>query len=299
VINYKHLHYFWVVAKQGGIARAAERLHLTPQTISGQISLLEERVGEPLLSKSGRNLELTETGRLVLSYADEIFSLGGELEAALRDLPPDRQMVFKVGIADVVPKTIAYRLLAPALAMPEPVRIICRENSLANLLAELALHRADMVIADGPIPPGINVRGFSHVLGECGISFLAVPRLAKPLRKGFPHSLNGAPLLIPSETNLVQAKLLEWLDRLRIYPRIVGEFDDSALMKVFGQAGTGIFIASTPIAAEVVKQYGVQIIGSTEDVLEQYYAISVERRISHPAVSAITETAREWLNQDS
>lgn len=299
MINYKHLHYFWVVAKQGGIARAAERLHLTPQTISGQISLLEERVGEPLLSKSGRNLELTETGRLVLSYADEIFSLGGELEAALRDLPPDRQMVFKVGIADVVPKTIAYRLLAPALAMPEPVRIICRENSLANLLAELALHRADMVIADGPIPPGINVRGFSHVLGECGISFLAVPRLAKPLRKGFPHSLNGAPLLIPSETNLVQAKLLEWLDRLRIYPRIVGEFDDSALMKVFGQAGTGIFIASTPIAAEVVKQYGVQIIGSTEDVLEQYYAISVERRISHPAVSAITETAREWLNQDS
>ena len=299
MINYKHLHYFWVVAKQGGIARAAERLHLTPQTISGQISLLEERVGEPLLSKSGRKLELTETGRLVLSYADEIFSLGGELEAALRDLPPDRQMVFKVGIADVVPKTIAYRLLAPALAMPEPVRIICRENSLANLLAELALHRADMVIADGPIPPGINVRGFSHVLGECGISFLAVPRLAKPLRKGFPHSLNGAPLLIPSETNLVQAKLLEWLDRLRIYPRIVGEFDDSALMKVFGQAGTGIFIASTPIAAEVVKQYGVQIIGSTEDVLEQYYAISVERRISHPAVSAITETAREWLNQDS
>ena len=299
MINYKHLHYFWVVAKQGGIARAAERLHLTPQTISGQISLLEERVGEPLLSKSGRNLELTETGRLVLSYADEIFSLGGELEAALRDLPPDRQMVFKVGIADVVPKTIAYRLLAPALAMPEPVRIICRENSLANLLAELALHRTDMVIADGPIPPGINVRGFSHVLGECGISFLAVPRLAKPLRKGFPHSLNGAPLLIPSETNLVQAKLLEWLDRLRIYPRIVGEFDDSALMKVFGQAGTGIFIASTPIAAEVVKQYGVQIIGSTEDVLEQYYAISVERRISHPAVSAITETAREWLNQDS
>ena len=296
MLNYKHLHYFWVVAKQGGIARAGERLHLTPQTISGQISVLEDSIGEALFSKSGRNLELTETGRLVLSYADEIFSLGGELEEALRNLPPDRRMIFKVGIADVVPKTIAYRLLAPALSMSDPVRIICRENNLVSLLAELALHRVDMVIADGPIPPGINVRGFSHELGECGISFLAVTHLARPLRKDFPHSLNGAPLLIPSETNLVQAKLLDWLDNLRVYPRIVGEFDDSALMKVFGQAGAGIFIIPTPIATEVAKQYGVRIIGSTEDVREQYYAISVERRISHPAVSAITETAREWLN---
>jgi LysR family transcriptional activator of nhaA len=296
MINYKHLHYFWVVAKQGGIARASERLHLTPQTISGQISLLEDSIGTALFSKAGRGLELTETGRMVLSYADEIFSVGGELEDALRNLPPDRPMVFKVGIADVVPKTIAYRLLAPALSLPDPVRIICRENNLASLLAELALHRVDMVIADGPIPPGINVRGFNHVLGECGISFLAVPNLARPLRKDFPRSLNGAPLLIPSETNLVQAKLLQWFDSLRIYPRIVGEFDDSALMKVFGQAGAGIFIIPTPIATEVAKQYGARIIGSTADVREQYYAISVERRISHPAVSAITETAREWLN---
>jgi LysR family transcriptional activator of nhaA len=295
VINYKHLHYFWVVAKQGGIARASERLHLTPQTISGQISLLEDSIGEALFSKAGRGLELTATGRMVLSYADEIFSVGGELEDALRNLPPDRPMVFKVGIADVVPKTIAYRLLAPALSLPDPVRIICRENNLASLLAELALHRVDMVIADGPIPPGINVRGFNHVLGECGISFLAVPNLARPLRKAFPRSLNGAPLLIPSETNLVQAKLLQWFDSRRIYPRIVGEFDDSALMKVFGQAGTGIFIIPTPIATEVAKQYDVRIIGSTDEVRDQYYAISVERRISHPAVSAVTEAAREWL----
>ncbi|MEZ5542379.1 MAG: transcriptional activator NhaR [Pseudomonadota bacterium] len=295
MINYKHLHYFWVVAKQGGIARASERLHLTPQTISGQIGQLEQSIGEALFSKAGRGLELTETGRLVLRYADEIFSLGGELEDTLRHLPTERQMIFKVGIADVVPKTIAYRLLAPALSLSEPVRIICRENNLASLLAELALHRVDMVIADGPIPPGINVRGFSHVLGECGISFLAVPQLAQTMRKDFPRSLDGAPLLIPSETNLVQAKLLAWLDGLRIYPRIVGEFDDSALMKVFGQAGTGIFIISTPIAAEVAKQYGVRLIGSTEAVREQYYAISTERRISHPAVSAVTATAREWL----
>jgi LysR family transcriptional activator of nhaA len=295
MINYKHLHYFWVVAKQGGITRASERLHLTPQTISGQISLLEDSIGEALFSKAGRNLELTETGRLVLGFADEIFSLGGELEEALRHRSPDRRITFKVGIADVVPKTIAYRLLAPALSLPDPVRLICRENNLASLLAELALHRLDMVIADGPIPSGINVRGFSHELGECGISFLAVPQQARTLCKNFPHSLNGAPLLIPSETNLVQAKLLGWLDSLRIYPHIVGEFDDSALMKVFGQAGTGIFITPTPIATEVARQYGLRIIGSTEEVREQYYAISVERRISHPAVSAITRTAREWL----
>jgi LysR family transcriptional activator of nhaA len=296
MINYKHLHYFWVVAKQGGVMRASERLHLTPQTISGQISLLEDSIGETLFRKVGRNLELTEAGRMVLSYADEIFSLGGELEEAVRNLPPGRRMTFKVGIADVVPKTIAYRLLAPALSMPEPVRIVCRENNLPSLLAELALHRVDLVIADGPIPQGINVRGFSHPLGDCGVSFLAAPRLARKLSNDFPRSLNGAPLLIPSEINLVQAKLLNWLDRRRIHPRIVGEFDDSALMKVFGQAGTGIFSIPTPIAAEVAKQYGVRIIGSTEEVREQYYAISVERRISHPAVSAITESAREWLN---
>jgi LysR family transcriptional regulator, transcriptional activator of nhaA len=295
MINYKHLHYFWVVAKQGGIARASERLHLTPQTISGQINLLEEHLGESLFNKVGRNLELTETGRMVLSYADEIFSLGSELEEALQSLPSDRPMVFRVGVADVVPKTIAYRLLAPALELPDSVHIVCKENSLDNLLGELALHRIDMVVADGPIPPGLNVRGYNHVLGECGISFLAVPKLAKSLRKDFPQSLNGSPLLLPSETNMVQARLFKWLDGLHIRPRIVGEFDDSALMKVFGQAGIGVFIAPLAIADEVASQYGVQIIGKTEEVREQFYAISVERRLSHPAVVAITETARAWL----
>ena len=295
MLNYKHLHYFWMVAKQGGIARASERLHLTPQTISAQVSLLEDSLGEALFSKAGRNLELTEAGRLVLSYADEMFSLGGELEEAVRNLPSGRPVVFKVGVADVVPKSIAYRLLAPALDLPDPVRIVCRENSLDALLAELALHRIDMVIADGPIPPGLNVRGFNHALGESGISFLAVPKLARGLRKNFPHSLNGAPLLIPSETNLVQARLFQWFDSLHVYPRIVGEFDDSALMKVFGQAGAGVFMVPTAIAAEVARQYAVQVVGNTGDVREQFYAISVERRISHPAVAAVTETAREWL----
>lgn len=295
MINYKHLHYFWMVAKQGGVIRASERLHITPQTISGQINLLEEQLGTMLFAKSGRNLELTESGRLVLSYADEIFSLGNELEDAVRNQPVDRPLVFKVGIADVVPKSIAYHLIAPALDLPDPVRIVCKENNLESLLAELALHQIDLVIADGPIPPGINVRGFNHALGESGISFMAVPALANKLRKKFPRSLDGAPLLVPSDMNMVRPRLLSWLDGLRIYPRIVGEFDDSALMKVFGQAGAGVFIIPTAISDDVAKQFRVKKFGETEDVREQFYAISVERKISHPAVAVITENARAWL----
>jgi len=295
MINYKHLHYFWAVAKQGGIARASEHLHLTPQTISGQISLLEDSLGEALFQKVGRNLELTDAGRLALSYAEEIFSLGGELEDTVRNLPGGRPMVFRVGVADVVAKTIAYRLLEPAMRLPGPVRIVCKENNLDRLLAELALHRIDMVLADSPIPSGLNIRGFSHALGECGVSFLATPELAGDLRGEFPQSLNGAPLLMPSDVNQVQRRLLYWLDSQRIYPRIVGEFDDSALMKAFGRAGAGIFVTPTAIAVENMKQYGVEMIGSTDAVQEHFYAISVERKISHPAVAEITQTAREWL----
>lgn len=295
MINYKHLHYFWVVAKEGGIARAGESLHLTPQTISGQIRLLEESLGEDLFTRVGRNLELTETGRLVLRYADEIFSLGGELEETLRHLPSGRPLVFKVGVADVVPKSIAYRLLAPALQLQESVRIVCREGSIDALLADLSVHRVDLVIADGPIPSSVNVQGFNHPLGECGVSFLAAPTLADKLDKGFPQNLNGAPLLLQGETTVVRSRLVKWLNKLHLHPRIVGEFDDSALMKAFGQAGTGVFIAPTPIARNVEQQYGVVAIGQTDEVCEQFYAISVERKISHPAVSAITESAREWL----
>ena len=298
MINYKHLHYFWMVAKEGGIARASERLHLTPQTISGQLSLLEEYLGEALFSRVGRNLEITETGRLVLSYADEIFSLGGELEEMVRNLPSGRPLVFKVGVADVVPKSIAYHLLAPALQLPEPVRIVCREGVIESLLADLALHRVDLVIADGPIPANMNVRGFNHPLGECGISFFAVPKLARKLGNDFPQNLSGAPLLLPGEMTVVRGQLLKWFDGLHIHPRIVGEFDDSALMKTFGQAGTGVFIAPTPIEKEIEKQYGVVAIGQADEVREQFYAISVERKISHPAVSAITEAARQWLFTD-
>jgi len=298
MINYKHLHYFWVVAKEGGVARASERLHLTPQTISGQLSLLEDNLGEALFNRVGRNLEMTETGRLVLSYADEIFSLGGELEEMVSNLPSGRPMVFKVGVSDVVPKSIAYRLLAPSLQLPEPVRIVCREGAINSLLAELAVHKVDLVIADGPIPSNVNVRGFNHPLGDCGISFFAEPKLARSLGKDFPQNLSGAPLLLPGETTVVRNRLVQWFNGHHLHPRIVGEFDDSALMKAFGQGGAGVFIAPTPIAKEVEKQYGVVSIGQTDEVREQFYAISVERKISHPAVSAITEAAREWLLTD-
>lgn len=297
MINYKHLHYFWAVAKEGSIARASERLNLTPQTISGQLGLLEDHLGEALFTRVGRNLELTETGRLVLSYADEIFSLGGELEEMVHNLPDGRPLLFKVGVTEVVPKSIAYRLLAPALQLPEPVRIICREGAIDALLAELAVHRVDLVIADGPIPPGVNVRGFNHKLGDCGITFFATARLARKLGKNFPDSLNGAPLLMPGETTMVRSRLMSWLEGLHIHPRIIAEFDDSALMKAFGRSGSGVFIAPTPIAEEVEKQYGVVGIGQTDEVRELFYAISVERKITHPAVVAITEIAREWLFQ--
>ena len=295
MINYKHLHYFFVVAKEGSIARASELLHLTPQTISGQLSVLENSLGEALFSRSGRNLELTEIGRLVLSYADEIFSLGGELEEMVRNLPSERQLIFKVGVTDVIPKSIAYRLLEPAFEVSESIRIICREGDTNALLAELAVHKLDLVIADQPIPANINVRGYNHALGGCGISFFATPDLADRLSGEFPDCLNAAPLLLPGDTNAARNHLIQWLDEHHIYPRIIGEFDDSALLKAFGQGGKGVFFAPTAIADEVAIQYGVQVIGQTDKVKEHFYAISVERKISHPAIAAINETAGAWL----
>jgi len=308
MINYKHLHYFWMVAKEGGIARASERLHLTPQTISGQLSVFEENLGEALFTRVGRNLEITETGRQVMSYANEIFSLGGELEEMVRNLPASRPLQFIVGVSDVVPKSIACRILAPALQLPDSVRIICREGSIDSLLGELGSHKVDLVIADGPIPHGVNVRGFNHLLGDSGTSFFATSELADSLfdngkiknkainnKYGFPQSLNGAPFLLPGLTTLVRSHLAQWFDELHIHPRIVGEFDDSALMKSFGQTGSGIFIAPTAIAEEVEKQYGVITIGQTDEIRAKFYAISVERKISHPAILEITKTAREWL----
>jgi LysR family transcriptional regulator, transcriptional activator of nhaA len=292
-INYKHLHYFWVVAKCGGIGRASEQLHLTPQTISGQITLLEESLGASLFDRVGRRIELNETGRMVFSYADEIFSLGEELEDMLHHRPGDRPLQFSVGVVDSVQKSIAYMLLEPALKLPETLRMVCREGKLSTLLAGLAIQSFDIVIADGPMPANSNVRGYSHLLGECGITFFAAQSLARQVRKGFPQSLDGAPFLLPGEDAAVRPRLLKWFDRERIRPRIAGEFDDGALLKEFGEAGTGVFCMPSVVAAQIKRQYGVVEVGSTSEVMEQFFAISVERRLSHPAVVAISSAARK------
>ncbi|MFA5242567.1 MAG: transcriptional activator NhaR [Sulfuricella sp.] len=294
-LNYKHLHYFWAVAKAGGVTRASERLHLTPQTISGQLSLFEEVLGEKLFKRVGRSFELTETGRMVLSYADEIFSLGQELEEVLHHRPTGRPLQFSVGITDSVPKALAYLLLEPAMQEAQPPRIVCREGKVADLLTELAVHRLDLVIADSPMPRSIDVRGFSHLLGECGLTFFATKELAQRHTGPFPHCLDGAPLLLPGEDVAVRSRLIRWLGDKRIRPRITGEFDDSALMKAFGQAGAGIFTAPSAIAEQVKRQYEVVSIGATEEVIEQFYAISVERKLTHPAVVAISRAARQEL----
>ena len=292
-INYKHLHYFWVVAKAGSIARASEQLHLTPQTISGQLSQFESVQGEQLFEKSGRNLALTEAGRLVLSYAEEIFSLGQELEQVLHHLPTERIVQLRVGVSDAVAKPVAYRLLEPALALPQTLKINCREGKLDYLLAELALHKLDIVITDTPMPPTVNVRGYTHQLGESGISFFATEALMQENPAPFPACLDGAPLLLPGEDSALRSKLMYWLAAHQLHPRIAGEFDDSALMSAFGQAGAGFFAAPSAIADRVTRQYEVQLAGSTEEIKEQFYAISVQRKLTHPAVLAISRAAQK------
>ncbi|KEX92781.1 transcriptional activator NhaR [Pseudomonas umsongensis] len=295
MLNYRQLHYFWVVAKTGSIVRACEQLNLTPQTISGQISLLEQTYGIELFRRVGRQLELTEAGRQTLPYAEQMFQLGGELELMLRAQPNEQQILFRVGVADVVPKSIVYRLIAPTMELTEPLRITCREDKLERLLADLAIQRLDLVISDSPMPSHLDIKGYSQKLGECGISFFATAELAARYGQDFPRSLHGAPLLIPGPETVVRSRLQRWFAEQQIQPQIVGEFDDSALMQAFGQSGSGIFIGPSVIANEVQRQYGVQVIGQTDAVSESFYAISVERKVKHPGIVAITEGARREL----
>lgn len=290
-LNVKHLQYFWAVARAGGVARASERLHVTPQSISGQIGLLEDAIGEPLLQRAGRNLELTETGRLVFEHAERMFSAAEELKVALRDRPLGLQPPFRVGVADVVVKSLAYRMLRPALDLTPPPRLFCREGRLSDLLAELAVHRLDLVLSDRPMPASLNVVGFNHLLGECGIAFLGTRALAARLGPRFPDNLHDAPMLLPGEESAVRGRLARWFDDLGIVPRVVGEFEDSALLKAFGEAGTGVFAMPAVVAPRVMEQFGVVALGVAHDVVEQVYAISAERRLRHPAVVAIGQSA--------
>lgn len=298
-LNYKHLHYFWVVAKAGGVARAAERLHLTPQSISGQLKLLEESLGGELFRRVGRKLELTDAGRVALAYAEEIFPRGEELHDVLTHRRGGIAELLRVGIADVVPKSIAFELLRPVLELPQPMRIVCREWRLKDLLAELAVQRLDVVIADAPMPREVDVRAFNHLLGACGVTFFAAPALARRCRKEFPHALDGVPMLVPGDDAAVRPRLMQWLAAQHVRPRIVGEFDDRALMYDFGQAGSGVFPAPAPLRGHLRQRYGVVGIGETDQVVEEFYAISVERRLTAPAVLAMREAGNRSLFGES
>ena len=293
-LNYHHLRYFWAAAREGSVTRASEKLHISQPAVSAQIRDLEQALGEKLFTRSGRSIALTEAGRLVYRYAEDIFGLGAELLETLKGRPTGRPARLRVGIANAIPKLIAHRLLAPAFALPEPVRVLCLEDSPERLLAELAIHGLDVVLADAPAGPTVKVKAYSHLLGECGVSVFGVERLTKGRRRGFPRSLDGAPFLLPTPDAALRRLLDQWFEAQGIRPDIVGEFDDSALLKVFGQSGAGLFAAPSAIEAAVRRQYGVRLVGRV-DVIERFYAITVERKLKHPAVVAIAEAARREI----
>ena len=294
-LNYHHLLYFWMVAREGTVASAAAKLRLAQPTISGQIHALEGSLGEKLFERAGRGLRPTEMGRVVFRYADEIFALGRELTESVKGHPTGRPLRLTVGVSDALPKLVAYRLIEPALALTQPVRLVVHEQSTERLLAALALHELDVVLTDRVAPPGVSVRAYNHLLGDCEATLFAAPKLAAKYRRRFPLSLNGAPFLLPGETSTLRRALAQWFERHRIRPHIVGEFDDSTLIKVFGQAGKGIFAAPSIIESSVRNQYGVAVVGTLDRVRERFYAVSAERRLKHPAVIAITESARRDL----
>jgi LysR family transcriptional regulator, transcriptional activator of nhaA len=293
-LNYHHLLYFWVVAKEGSIVRASRELSLAHPTISGQIHRLEESLGEKLFTRQGRTLALTEAGRVAFRYADEIFSLGREFVDTLKGRASGRPLRLVVGVADVLPPSLVRRFLEPAFRLDQQVHVVCRaDKSVAEFVAELALHRVDVVIADGPAGASIPVRAFSHLLGECGTTFFATAKLAGTARRRFPRSLDGMPFLLPGAPSTVRRALEQWFESQNIRPKIVAEFDDSALAKDFGMDGMGVFPAPTVIETEVLNQYRVRIVGRSDAVRQQFYAISIERKIKHPAVIAICKTARQ------
>ncbi len=298
-LNYHHLLYFWTVARAGTIAAASKELHLSQPTISSQLKTLEDALGERLFQKHGRRLALTDVGRTTYRYADDIFRLGRELQEAVSRGPVGEQVRFAVGVTDVIPKLVAERLLRPAFAALPQLQLECVEGPLPQLLGQLALHELDVVLSDQPSPNDIKVRAFNHALGESGTSFFARGPQAAALRKGFPESLTGTPMLVARTGTDTRMHLDQWFDDKKVKPKIVGEFDDSALMNVFGQRGLGAFTAPTAIEAEVVSQFDVQVVGRTDELMQRFFAISVERRLRHPAVVAIAESARTEVFTES
>jgi LysR family transcriptional regulator, transcriptional activator of nhaA len=294
-LNYGHLQYFYTVAKHGSVTRAGELLHLTPQTISGQLRLLDEAVGRPLFERVGRRLVLTEAGHLVYRYADEIFTLGGELAQVIRNRLPVAPTVLNVGIVQTLPKLVAHRIITPALQLPDEFRIVCVERGLEELLSELALHNLDLVLSDRPVPGGLSIKAYSHFLGECGTSFFCRKGVWKRTRRPFPESLDNARLLLPRAGTSLRSQFDAWFEQHHISPRVTCEFDDSALLKAFGMEGVGVFPGPTAIEREICSMYRVVVVGRTSDVVERFYAISPERQLKHPAVVAISDAARERI----
>jgi LysR family transcriptional activator of nhaA len=291
-LNYNHLYYFWVVSREGGVVRAAEELMVSQPTISSQLKELEAALGRRLFDRVGRGLVLTDAGRVAFNYANEMFSLGQELVNALERQPAARAMKLAVGVLDVLPKPVVRRLLEPVMKLPQPVRLVCREDKADRLLADLAARRTDVVLSDSPIGTSLHVRGFNHLLGESGVSFFATGELAARCRGGFPKSLDGVPILLPTDHTQVRRSLNQWFDSKRIHPVVAGEFDDSALLFWFGRTGAGVFPAPTVIGADVVREFGVKLVGKTEKVRERFYAITLEEKLEHPAVAAICNAAR-------
>lgn len=294
-LNYHHLQYFWVTAREGGVSRASDRLGLSQPTISAQIKRLEAVLDVKLFQRHGRSLVLTDVGRMVYQYADEIFGTGRELLEALRSNQPGRALPLTVGVANAVPKLVACRLLRPLRQAPSPVRIVCREENTEQLLTQLATHALDVVLADTPAPPHMRVKVYNHVLGESDTGFFAPAALAARLKRRFPKSLHEAPLVVSTENTALRRDLDAWFESIPVQPTIIGEFEDPALMKVFGADAGAAFPAPMAIAADVCRVYGVKLVGRTDVVTERYYAISAERRLTHPGVLAITSAARERL----
>jgi LysR family transcriptional activator of nhaA len=295
-LNYHHLLYFWTVAKEGGVSRAAEVLHLAQPTLSTQIKKLEKSIGHDLFERSGRSLSLTETGHLVYRYADEIFGLGRELADVLHNRTDEDKSRFLVGVQGALPKLVVYELLKPALEdEDQKYQVVCSEGKISELLGELAMHRLDVVIADRPLSPDNHVRAFNHLLGKCGVTVYGTAKLARKYRKNFPQSLSSAPMLLPTQNTSLRRLLEQWFDDNEIHPVIAHEFEDSAVLKVFGQVGHGLFVTPTAIEDDVCHQYSVKVVGRIPEVVERFYAISIEKRLKHPAVVKISESARNSL----
>ena len=291
-LNYHHLFYFWKVVRAGSITAACRELRLAPPTVSAQLRELEDQLGEKLLERRGRTLVPTDVGRMVHGYAEQIFGLGQELMDAVKQRPTERPLRLVVGVDDVLPKEIAQALLQPALRLRRPVRMLCREGSLEPLLAALALHQLDVILSDTPVTPSLNVRAHNHPLGECGVVWMGAPALARGHRRAFPKSLDGAPVLLPTDDTAIRRDLDRWLDDVAISPVVVAEFEDYGLLRAFAQEGFGAMAVPSVVEAAFRRQYGFERIGVAEGLVARFYAVSIERRIRHPAVAAICETGR-------